>query len=63
MFAILKKRFLNSDFCQVFNFQTPESQGSSLLLIFTFLANLANVFISGVFYTSFLVTIRQFLSA
>ncbi len=55
MFAILKKRFLNSDFCQVFNFRTPESKGSSLLLIFTFLANLASVFISGVFYTSFLV--------
>ena len=54
MFTTLKKRFLNSDFCQVFNFRTPESKGSSLLLINTFTANLANVFITGVFYTSFL---------
>ncbi len=54
MFSALKRRFLNSDFCRVFNFRTPESIGSSLLLINTFTANLANTFVTGIFNTSFL---------
>ncbi|MBR4888322.1 MAG: hypothetical protein IKU17_04175 [Clostridia bacterium] len=54
MISNLKRRFLNSDFCRVFNFRTPESTGSSLLLINTFTANLANTFVTGIFYTAFL---------
>ena len=50
----LKKRFLYSDFYRVFNFKNESSTGRCILLINTFFASIANVFITGVLYTGFL---------
>ncbi len=43
-----------SDFFRVFNFSDDLAKGRSFLLINTLISSIANVFISGVFYTGFL---------
>ena len=53
MAAILDK-IRYSDFFRVFNFSDDKAKGRSFLLINTFISSIANVFISGVFYTGFL---------
>lgn len=54
MFASLKRRFLDSDFCRVYNFRSEKSKGSTMLLIHSMLWNFGNPLITGVFYTAFL---------
>ena len=49
-----KERIKYSDFFRVFNFKDELSAGRSYLLLHTFISSIANVFISGVFYTGFL---------
>ncbi|NLM77719.1 MAG: MFS transporter [Ruminococcaceae bacterium] len=43
-----------SDFFRIFNFKDEFAKGRSFILLNTFIASIANVFISGVFYTGFL---------
>jgi len=50
----LKNRFKYSDFYRVFNFKDALSTGRSILLVYTMLISIVNVFITGVFYTGFL---------
>lgn len=47
-------RFLESDFCRVFNFRTEEAKGRSLMLIQAALNNIGSAVISGALYTAFL---------
>lgn len=50
----IRDRIKYSDFLRVFNFRDDLSKGRSFLLLNTFIASIANVFITGVFYTGFL---------
>ena len=50
----LRERIKYSDFFRVFNFRDELSAGRSYLLLHTFISSIANVFITGVFYTGFL---------
>lgn len=50
----IKDRFRYSEFYRIFNFREPLSIGRSTLLLNTLLANIGNIFITGVFYTGFL---------
>ena len=50
----LREKWEYSEFHNVFNWSTNEAKGRSLLLLNNLLANAANVFITGVFYTGFL---------
>lgn len=50
----IKERVKYSDFYRVFNFEDEQAKGRCFLLMNTFIASIANVFITGVFYTGFL---------
>lgn len=52
----LRDKWEYSEFRRCFNFQNNETRGRSLLLLNNFLVSIANVFITGVFYTGFLAT-------
>lgn len=44
----------NSDFFRIFNFREDRSRGRSMLLLYQAFSCIANIFISGTFYTGFL---------
>ncbi len=50
----LKNRWKYSDFFRLFNFRDEHSVGRSILLTNTLITTIANIFVSGVFYTGFL---------
>ena len=50
----IREKWKYSEFRTVFNFSSNETLGRSLLLLNNFLATIANVFVTGVFYTGFL---------
>ncbi len=50
----IRDRIRYSDFFRVFNFKDDLAKGRSFLLLNTLIASIANVFITGVFYTGFL---------
>lgn len=50
----LKERFQYSDFYRIFNFKNELSTGRCMLLTNTIITSIANIYITGVFYTGFL---------
>ena len=54
MWMRIKDRIRYSDFGRTFHFQDALATGRSMLLANTFLASIANIFVTGVFYTGFL---------
>ena len=54
MFHAIKVKFRNSDFARLYNTRDDRSKGRLILLFNSITLNLANVFVTGAFYTSFL---------
>lgn len=52
--ARIKEKFLYSEFRSVFGWKGEEARGRSLLFLNNLLVGIANVFVSGIFYTGFL---------